>query len=179
MRASLTQRFFASLLTIFWAAAPAFSEELPPSLDANDLEALTKLAGDGSQVAQHRLCYIYSYGKGVPKDAEKALLWCEIAAHSGGASAMTLYAEKFYLAQGTPEDMERAFIWYEKAARLGHPHAQYMVGTLYWRGFGVEKDQAAALKWLRLAAAQEHPPAIKLLQEIDPWPEFPESKEQE
>ena len=170
MRASLTKTVLFGLLAIGWVVSPVLAEELSTTLDADDLEALTKLAGDGSQVAQHRLCYIYSYGKGVPKDTKKALLWCEIAAHSGGASAMTLYAEKFYLAQGTPEDMERAFIWYEKAARLGHPHAQYMVGTLYWRGFGVEKDQEAALKWLRLAAAQEHPPAIKLLQEIDPWP---------
>jgi len=135
-----------------------------------DLAAITKLAGQGDRSAQHRLCYIYSYGgkgKGVPLDYKKALQWCEIAAHKGEPSSMTLYAEKFYLGQGVPVNYVTALEWYRKAAEKGHPHAQYVLSSFYFRGLGTEINNERGLFWLMKAVDQEYKPAVDLLCKIE------------
>ena len=129
--------------------------------------ALIRLAGSDNAVAQHRLCYMYSYGKGVEPDYEKALLWCELAAQKGDPSSMTLYAEKFYHGQGTAQDYAEAFLWYEKAAEQGHSYAQFMLATLYLRGLGTETDPEKARYWLGRSAKGDYEPAAELLQKLD------------
>ena len=145
------------------AASPGTKE-----VDSLDLAAITKLASEGDLSAQHRLCYIYSYGdKGVSINYKKAIQWCEVAAEKGSTSSMTLYAEKFYLGQGMPIDYKAARVWYLKAAEKGHAHAQYILATLYFRGLGTKINNEQGFYWLTKAAAQDYKPAVDLLRDIE------------
>ncbi len=140
---------------------------LQPEREDPTEEALIRLAGNDNAVAQHRLCYMYSYGKGVARDYEKALLWCELAAQKGDPSSQTLYAEKFYHGQGTVQDPAAALAWYRKAAEQGHSYAQFMLATLYLRGLGTEADPEQARYWLKRSAEGGYEPAAELLQKLD------------
>lgn len=172
-------------LNSLWAAAPLAMlllsgcvNPLQPEREDPTEEALIRLAGSDNTVAQHRLCYMYSYGKGVARDYEKALLWCEVAAQKGDPSSMTLYAEKFYHGRGTTQDYAQALAWYRKAAEQGHSYAQFMLATLCLRGQGTETDPENARYWLGRSAEGGYAPAAELLQKLEQPPVVPDAQQQ-
>ena len=133
----------------------------------SELDAMHELAGAGNAMAQHRLCYGYSYGlEGLLKDDIKAFRWCEIAAESGAPSSLTLFAEKFYLGVGVPVNYAAAFPLYKQAAEKGHSHAQYMMAQFYFRGRVVEPNTEEGVMWLIKSAEKGHEGAIEMLKAI-------------
>ena len=84
-------------------------------------------AAQGNEYAEYRLAKLYLTGKGVPKDAERALELLEASAEQGNQ-----YAEyalgKLYL-DGTlvRKDMTRGMAYMERAAQHGNAYAQLFV----------------------------------------------------
>ena len=137
------------------------------SLEAENIEALLKLAGNGEHAAQHALCYRFLYGEGVEKNLPNAVHWCQIAAESSDSNSQTLLAEIYYKGEAVPVDYKKALALFQAAAEQDHRHAQYMLSKMYFFGQGTAPDSTIGLKWLKRAAAQGYEPAIETLRKFE------------
>ncbi len=107
-------------------------------------------AGRGNVDAQYQLGYMYTFGKGVPKDAPEAIHWYRMAAEQGNAAAKINLGVMYQNGLGIPKDDAEAVRWYRMAS--GAPLAQYNLARMYENGWGVPKDEAEAARWYRKAA---------------------------
>ena len=128
---------------------PAADKPLP-----KDFESLKALAEQGVAKAQHKLGWMYDFGKGVPKNDKEAVKWYRKAAEQGDAEAQTNLGYMFSNGEGVPVDDKEAAKWYRKAAEQGYASAQLNLGYMYFYGRGVLKDFREAVKWFRKAAEQ-------------------------
>jgi len=109
----------------------------------------------GDATAQNSLGVIYSGGKGVPQDYDKAVKWWLRAAEQGYAVAQYSLGLMYDKGYGVPQDYDEAVKWFRKAAEKGDPRSQSYLGFMYRKGLGVPRDYTEAMKWLRMAAEQE------------------------
>src|ERR1019366_1438617 len=70
---------------------------------ATELKLLRPLAEQGNALAQTRLGYRYSEGKGVPKDDAEAVRWYRKAADQGNASAQYYLGRMYDTGRGVPK----------------------------------------------------------------------------
>ena len=125
-------------------------------------ELLRRAANRGHASAAFRLGALYEEGRGVERDAERAVAWYRRAADAGDERAWLNLAHMYAKGDGVPEDESRAAHWYERAARAGNAHAQYALGLTYNRGgTGLERDRVAAWFWLTVAADSFGPNAFR------------------
>jgi len=96
----------------------------------------------------------YYYGRGVPKDLERAVYWYTKAAEQGQIEAQFYLGDSYYNGKGVPRDLERAVYWYTKAAEQGHILSQRNVGNYYRRGDCGPTDMTKAAYWYAKAAEQ-------------------------
>ena len=119
-----------------------------PALQPADWKDLFALAGSGDPEAQYWLGSIYSAGRLLPLDKQKAAYWFQKSADQGYARAEFLLCGS---RAGHDELASERCLW--AAAENGVPEAQFWLGVAFdqhlW--FGVT-DEAAALKWFREAA---------------------------
>ncbi len=122
---------------------------------AQVLKLWQPLAEQGDTELQYNLGVMYSQGRGVEKDTQKAIHWLQLAASQGDRDALArlgkIYAlqKKYTLA----EPLLR------QAAEQGQASAQYNLAVLYANGWGLPEDQELALRWYYKAAEQGHPAA--------------------
>ena len=126
---------------------------------AGDYEKVIKLwqplAENGDTEIQYNLGIMYSQGRGVKKDMQKALHWLQLAANSGDRDAQARLGKIHAL----EKQYTRAEKWLRQAANQGQASAQYNLAVLYANGWGVPQDQELALRWYYRAAQQGHPAA--------------------
>jgi TPR repeat protein len=134
--------------------SPPVTQEAAKLSPELELAALTKNAEAGDAQAQLSLGVMYAKGKGVPKDAAKAVEWYQKAAAQGDASAQDNLGVMYNNGAGVPQDAAKAVEWWQKAAAQGLAPAQDNLGVAYNNGEGVPKDVAKALEWYQKAAAQ-------------------------
>ena len=122
-------------------------------LTEQDIEQIRKAAEQGDAKAQTNLGVMYAEGKGIPKDAQKAMKWFRKAAEQGLALAQYNLGVTYAFGKGVPKDAQKAVKWYRKAAEQGLGFAQEDLGNMYYWGEG-PKDAQKAVKWYRKAAEQ-------------------------
>ena len=118
------------------------------------MERLQQKAEKGNQFFQFRVGESYLNGKGVPKDAEKAVKWFMESAKQGNAHAQLRVGEAFLNGTGVPKDAEKAVKWFMESAKKGDAEARFKVGEAYLRGDGVKRDKVESVKWYRKSAEQ-------------------------
>jgi TPR repeat protein len=106
------------------------------------------------------------YGKGVVKDAAKAIPFLRKSAEMGFAPAQFLLGHAYYTSEGLSKSVNDAAYWWIKAAEQLHAGAQYSLGLMYHRGHGagilakvvkrtvdwqIGDTKIEAYKWLNLA----------------------------
>lgn len=126
-----------------------------PAQDASastPIVALIEMAEKGNKNAQYDVGVIYLYGRGVPKDENKAFEWFNKAAASGYSVAEYAVGRMYYYGQGIAQSGKLAQEWFQKAAEKGNADAQYALGVMYQFGKDVEKNLETAAKWYRSAA---------------------------
>jgi TPR repeat protein len=115
-------------------------------------ESCLKAAGNGNLDAQKWLAFLYTKGKGVTQDYQKAFYWREKAAKAGDPNSQYHLGRFFQLGNGVEKNLNKAQYWYKKAADKGDVNGLYAMGNLYRKGIGVEKDLPRAYGWYSLAA---------------------------
>ena len=86
-------------------------------------------AGDANM--QNSMGFMYSNGRGVPKDYVTAVKWYTKAAEQGNAAAQSNLGYSYANGEGVPEDDATAVKWYTKAAEQGDADAQYNLALMY------------------------------------------------
>ena len=79
----------------------------------------TLAADQGYASAQSTLGWIYSIGRGVPRDDKTAVKWYRLAAEQGVAFAQENLGMLYDKGQGVPQDYVRAYMWLNIAAISG------------------------------------------------------------
>lgn len=102
-------------------------------------------------------------GRGLPRDAVRALHWFHCAAQQGHAMAMNMAGRCHEQGWGTAVDCDKAAHWYRQALRSGLPEAQYNLANLLASGQGVPRDAAQAYALYRQAAEQGYAKAYAKL----------------
>jgi hypothetical protein len=85
------------------------------------LEALQTIsnAEQGDPVAQHELGAMYSWGRLVSQNHEKALYWYIKAAEQGDARMQHSLGLRYRAGKNVPQSDEQAVFWFKKAAEQG------------------------------------------------------------
>ena len=129
-------------------------------------------AESGDVEAQFALAEAYRAGRGVERDAKKAISWYLKAARRGHIRAQYHLGRMFEAGEGAQQNPSKAAEWYRLAARLGHdPDAEFALGEMYYKGRGVPTDYEAAIDWYGRAARGGHPGAqyVYGLAHADGW----------
>lgn len=123
---------FLSLLATLAAYLPAEARRLPDRLDAVQLRKglaafhrhdytaaglLLRLPAEhGNSSAQAILCFLHTYGRGVPQSFRAAAHWCHRSADQGNAQGQYLLGLLYDKGHGVPEDYVQAYKWLNLAA---------------------------------------------------------------
>jgi TPR repeat protein len=136
---------------------------LKEAMDRNDTPAVLseaqKLANSGSGVAEYLMARVYLSGKGVPRDAAKALLLLNSAADRGVAKAQSLLAQMYLTGEGVAKDPKRALALFQLAANQDDPVGSGGLCYMYENGLGVTADKKQAIAWCAKAAVTYPPGA--------------------
>ncbi len=111
---------------------PAHARRLPDRLDAVQLRKglaavsrqdytaagllLRSPAEHGNASAQAVLCFMYTYGRGVPQSFREAAHWCHRSAGQGNAQGQYLLGLLYDTGHGVREDYVQAYKWLNLAA---------------------------------------------------------------
>ena len=109
-----------------------------------------KAAEQGDGVSMNRIALLYSNGKGVRQDANKAFGWFQRSAEEGFGWGMYNLAHCYENGDGVQQNDRIAKKWYEKAANESLAEAECRMGE-YCYDAG---DYAKARYWYRRAAEQ-------------------------
>jgi TPR repeat protein len=70
----------------------------------------------GDSRAQAVLCFLYTYGRGVPQNYRLAADWCQRSAEQGNAQGQYMFGMLDNKGHGVPEDFVLAYKWLNLAA---------------------------------------------------------------
>jgi TPR repeat protein len=130
------------------------------------LEALMHSAEAGNVEDQVKLAILYTEGRGVPHDAQKAAELLEGAATLGDTRAQVLLGTAYYEGKGVAQDFFQAEGWWHKAAVKGDSGtAMFQLGLLYLGGRGADPNLNEAVRWLEMAAERHVPEAQRKLRD--------------
>ena len=73
-------------------------------------------AESGDANAQAVLCFLHTYGRGVPQSYSEAAFWCRRAANQGNPQGQYLLGLMYDKGQGVTEDFVEAYKWLNLAA---------------------------------------------------------------
>jgi TPR repeat protein len=133
---------FGALLGLFAAELPADAGRLPDRLDAAQLKRglaafnrqdytaagllLRSPAEHGEPRAQAVLCYLHTYGRGVPQSFRAAAYWCRRSAEQGNAQGQYLLGLLYNQGHGVREDFVQAYKWLNlSAAQAAGPKREF------------------------------------------------------
>jgi len=161
MRALRTLSPAVLLLLAITAALPAAAQTYNDALAAYNrgdyataFHGFRRHAVQGDDRAQNNLGYMYSNGKGVPRNYAEAIRWYRRAANQGNAQAQFNLGFMHAHGKGLRRDYRAAVRWFRRAAGRGDATAQYNLGHMYRNGKGVLRNHGEAVRWYRRAARQ-------------------------
>ncbi|MFC2248843.1 caspase family protein [Labrys portucalensis] len=135
---------------VFYQLSLAYAQAGQDSLA---LAQLQKAASLGHGLALYELAGRYLAGRGVPKDAIKALSLYYKAIDGNYAPAVSRIAWMYANGLGASRDYRKAAAIYELGVKSKEPTAYSGLGLLYLRGQGVTKDVGKACDLFRQGAA--------------------------
>jgi hypothetical protein len=94
------------------------------SPQANSLEEVQKLAGQGNADAQWQLGARYHNGEDVPKDDVQAMQWFLRAAEQGHVTAQSTLGAYYWAGRGVPQDLSKAYFWSALALAQGDENSK-------------------------------------------------------
>ena len=103
---------------------------------------------------------------GLPKNAEKAFEYYQLAAAHGNALAMHNLGDLYRQGKGVPHNGAAAFEWYQKAAQAGHAIGLEDMGDCYLDGIGVAQNRDEAVRLYRQAAKRGRKSATQKLHRL-------------
>ena len=103
---------------------------------------------------------------GLPKNAEKAFEYYQLAAEYGNALAMHNLGDLYRQGKGVPHNGAAAFEWYQKAAQAGHAIGLEDMGDCYLDGIGVAQNRDEAVRLYRQAAKRGRKSATQKLHRL-------------
>lgn len=115
-------------------------QEWEEAAEANDVDSLFALG------------LIHRYGRGVPRDSERAAHWYLRAAVAHHPIAQFNLGVMHRKGEGVTKSNQQAAYWFWRAAEYGFVKAQVNLGVQYLRGLGVPRDPAIAMMWFTVAA---------------------------
>lgn len=120
----------------------------------SDVTRIREAAEQGDVSAQFNLGFMYSEGRGVPRDYGQAAAWYRKAAEQGNLPSEYELGGLYHDGRGVPQqDYGQAAAWYRKAAERGFAPAQVTLGVAYLSGEGVPQSDSEAYFWLKVATA--------------------------
>ncbi len=128
-----TRWAFCIFLMMLSAALPANAGPLRDGLAAfkrhdyaTAARHLQSPAEHGDARAQAVLCYMHTYGRGVPQNYREAANWCLRAANQGNAESQYMLGLLYNKGHGVPEDFIQAYKWLNLAAtRASGPKREF------------------------------------------------------
>lgn len=157
-------KIFPLLLSLFFLAAPVFSQETatpqqeavqPATQQISADMAFAMMAGNaekGNPNAMLTLGAFYEQGIGTPRNFTKALEWYKKAAEAGLAEGHYNLGVCYEIGMGNVGDIQKAVTHFEKAAELGLVQAMQKLSSMYFTGNGVTQNEGKGLSWLVRAA---------------------------
>jgi len=130
---------------------------------AQAAEWYRKAADQGLPLAQNELSFMYSLGRGVPKDEKQARAWMQKAADQGFAVSEGNLANFLESGVGGPQDYEQARKLYQRAYDHGDYGRAFDLGRLSANGQGGPQDNKQARYWYQKAADHGEPIAENAL----------------
>jgi TPR repeat protein len=91
--------------------------EMPKSVAGMSLSKLEKWAHAGDSAAENALGVHYFYGRGVPKNQQKADIWFRKSAESGNANGAFHLAFAYNFGEGVPTNTHKAVYWWQQSAK--------------------------------------------------------------
>ena len=129
-------------------------------------QAWLALAKKGNAQGILNVANMYLAGEGVPKNAEKALVWYKKGAEQGDPHCLLNLAKAYETGDGIKADRKTAEQYFEQAAGAGATEAQVRLAKRLLRTGQPDK----ARRWLERAAGQGEQVAIALLSDLTPSP---------
>lgn len=105
-------------------------------------------------IAAYNLALLYSSGKGVEKDENKAFQLANEAMDGGVISAIKLLSEFHYNGVGTPVDEKQGYQLLKKCLEMGDTGVYYRLGYYKYQGKGTEKNLDEAFQYFFSGAEQ-------------------------
>jgi uncharacterized protein len=101
----------------------------------------------GNARAQAVLCYLHTYGRGVPQSYREAAHWCLRAANQGNGEGQYMLGLLYNKGHGVPEDFIEAYKWLNLAAsRASGPKREF--------SYRIRDNVASKMSPVQLAKAQ-------------------------
>ncbi len=123
---------------------------MPPALIGP--YSLRLAAARGDVRAEYEVARRFSYGLGVPKDAEQAVKWYMQGASKGFAPSQYRLATYYERGRGIEKNLGRAKVWYQRAAMLGNVKAMHNLAVISTALDKEDTDYKAAIYWFKQAA---------------------------
>lgn len=137
---------------------PRYSPETAASL-------LQRAADAGSAEAQFRLAQLYEKGKGVPKDAAKALALYQASAAQDYPNALNDLGVLYFNGElGLPQDQAKGLAYFEKAANLRQKEAMFNYAAMIDDGQIAGKTPADAAQYLYMSLRSGSRDVLELVQ---------------
>lgn len=157
------------LFALLWLVAPSVASWFSPSpanapaaqppkapkarsqtAEANDLDALRKLAEQGDPAAEFALGARYATGEQVKQDYGEAVRWFTRAADRGHILAQATLGAYYWAGRGVQPDLTKAYFWSALAQAGGDQASKYRVAVLTSRMSRSEilTAQQQANEWL-------------------------------
>jgi TPR repeat protein len=173
---SLLAAFLGASLLLAGGVSASAEEKKPGEESAFDMASrswsradytvarLKPFAEHGDKRAQTILGFVHLYGRGTPRDINRAAQWFAKAAAQNYPPAQHALARLYLGATeaGTRERAEGVRLM-RAAAEASHPLAQVELGLMYERGQFVKRDSKRAVAWFLRAAEQKFAPGQFLL----------------
>jgi TPR repeat protein len=101
----------------------------------------------GNPAAQAALCFMHTYGRGVPQNYPEAANWCQRAANQGSVDGQYMLGLLYNKGHGVQEDYVEAYKWLNLAAtRATGPKRDF--------SFRIRDNVATKMSPLQIAQAQ-------------------------
>ena len=120
------------------------------------------------------LALAYEHGRGVRKNAKRAMAYYQKGADLGNLDCLANLGVYYIEGEKVPEDKKKGFELCLKAAEQGNGVAMRAVGTCYQFGHGVQDDMEKAIYWYEKALEVIDDPELarkvmifKSLEEVD------------
>ena len=130
-----------------------YSNRRQPGDDHKALEYFLQAANTGDRIGKYLAGECYYYGKGIPADVEKALVFLQEAAALREPRAMDLLGTHFRKVR----QFDQARKYYEEAAGEGYALSLSNLGVLYMNGEGVARSPEIAANLFKQGAEKGDP----------------------